>query len=64
MQAVQGRCRRGAGELHHLHLGKHNIRFREVQAVQAHLKNNNTAENPQRSLLFYAKVRFVEERKV
>ena len=45
---VQGRCRRcrsGAGRcrevqgwLHHLHLGKHNIRCREVQAVQAHLR--------------------------
>ena len=32
--AVQG----GAGGLHHLHLSKHNIRCREVQAVQAHLR--------------------------
>ena len=47
MQGVQGRCRAvqggagavqgGAGGLHHLHLGKHTIRCREVQAVQAHL---------------------------
>ena len=38
---VQGRCRwcRGsAGYLHRLHLGKHNIRCREVQMVQAHLR--------------------------
>ena len=45
---VQGRCREvqggagavqgGAGAVHHLHLGKHNIRCREVQAVQAHLR--------------------------
>ena len=34
---VQGRCREVQGWLHHLHLGKHNIRCREVQAVQAHL---------------------------
>ena len=46
---VQGRCREcrggagavqgGAGGLHHLHLGKHNIWCREVQAVQAHLSH-------------------------
>ena len=30
----------GAGGLHHLHLGKHNIRCREVQAVQAHLRHH------------------------
>ena len=38
---VQGRCRwcrGGAGYLHHLHLSKHNIRCREVQEVQAHLR--------------------------
>ena len=33
-----GRCREVQGWLHHLHLGKHNIRCREVQAVQAHLR--------------------------
>ena len=45
MQGGAGRCRGGAGRcrevqgwLHHLHLGKHNIRCREVQAVQAHLR--------------------------
>ena len=31
---VQG----GVGELHHLHLSKHNIRCRRMQAVQAHLR--------------------------
>ena len=36
---VQGRCREVQGWLHHLHLGKHNIRCREVQAVQAHLRS-------------------------
>ena len=38
---VQERCRwcRGvAGYLHRLHLSKHNIRCREVQGVQAHLR--------------------------
>ena len=38
---VQGRCRGcrdSAGYLHHLHLSKHNIRCREVQEVQAHLR--------------------------
>jgi hypothetical protein len=38
---VQGRCRGcrdGAGYLHHLHLNKHDIRCREVQEVQAHLR--------------------------
>ena len=35
---VQGRCREVQGWLHHLHLGKHNIRCRRVQAVQAHLR--------------------------
>ena len=38
---VQGRCRwcrGGAGYLHRLHLSKHNIRCREVQGVQAHLR--------------------------
>ena len=47
--AMKGRCRAaqgvqgGAGGLHHLHLGKHNIRCREVQAVQAHLRQNRGA---------------------
>ena len=39
--AVQG----GAGGLHHLHLSKHNIRCREVQAVQAHLRFD-VSDNP------------------
>jgi hypothetical protein len=41
---VQGRCRGcrdGAGYLHHLHLSKHNIRCREVQEVQAHLRSDS-----------------------
>ena len=32
MQGVHGRCRGGAGYLHRLHLSKHNIQCREVQA--------------------------------
>ena len=32
VQVVQGECRGGAGYLHRLHLSKHNIRCREVQA--------------------------------
>ena len=35
VQGGAGRCREVQGWLHHLHLGKHNIRCREVQAVQA-----------------------------
>ena len=38
---VQGRCREvqgGAGRCRGLHHGKHNIRCREVQGVQAHLR--------------------------
>ena len=39
---MQGRCRGGAGTVQGryrgLHLSKHNIRCREVQAVQAHLR--------------------------
>ena len=41
VQVVQGGCRwcrGGAGYLHRLHLNKHNIRCREVQGVQAHLR--------------------------
>ena len=51
-EAVQGRCRwcregagevqavqGGAGYLHRLHLSKHNVRCREVQGVQAHLRD-------------------------
>ena len=37
-RAVQERCREVQGGLHHLHLSKHNIRCREVQALQAHLR--------------------------
>ena len=33
-------CRGGAGYLHRLHLSKHNIRCREVQGVQAHLRSS------------------------
>ena len=36
---VQGGARAVHGWLHHLHLGKHNIRCKEVQAVQAHLNS-------------------------
>ena len=41
-EVVQGGCRwcrGGAGYLHRLHLSKHNIRCREVQVVQAHLRH-------------------------
>ena len=31
-------CRDGAGYLHRLHLCKHNVRCREVQEVQAHVR--------------------------
>ena len=40
---VQGRyrwCKGGAGYLHRLHLSKRNIRCREVQEVQAHLRTS------------------------
>ena len=38
VQGGAGRCRGGAGRCRGLHHGKHNIRCREVQAVQAHLR--------------------------
>ena len=37
VQGGAGRCRGGAGRCRGLHHGKHNIRCREVQGVQAHL---------------------------
>jgi hypothetical protein len=44
-RVVQGRCRGGAGRCRGLHHGKHNIRCREVQGVQAHLRVPPAIEN-------------------
>ena len=51
VQMVQGRCRGGAGCLHHLHRHEHYVRCREVQEVQGHLSRQFVVRSSQKALV-------------
>ena len=63
---VQGRCRGcrdGAGYLQHLHLSKHNIRCREVQEVQAHLRKIEIANTCAIQVYYFSVFQNIEKMK-